>query len=271
MRTGIAAFHPAPLQVNFLGYPGTMGASYIDAIIADPILIPESQRGFYSETVLYLPDCYQPNDRQRSVAPSVPSRSEAALPETGFVFCCFNNNYKIAPEIFDVWMRLLNATPGSVLWLLQDNTTVAANLQREAQARGVSADRLVFAFRRTPAAHLARHALADLFLDTLPYNAHTTASDAVWTGLPLITCPGTTFQSRVAASILMAAGMPELVVGSLADYEALALKFSRDQGFMSGIRAKLSANRETCALFDIVRFTRNLEEVYVRMAGRELG
>ena len=269
MRTGIAAFHPAPAQVNFLGYPGTMGTPTIDYIIADPVLIPESQRGFYSETVLYLPDCYQPNDRQRVVAPSIPSRGEAGLPQSGFVFCCFNNNYKIGPEIFDIWMRLLGATPGSVLWLLQDNATAAANLRREAQARGVAADRLIFASRTTSAAHLARHALADLFLDTLPYNAHTTASDAVWMGLPLITCPGTSFQSRVAASILTAAGMPELIVGSLADYETLALKLASDRQFMSAIRKKLAANRETCALFDIQHFTRNLETIYARIAGRE--
>ena len=268
MRTGIVAFHPAPVQVNFLGYPGTMGAPTIDYIIADPVLIPESQRRFYSETVLYLPDCYQPNDRQRVAAPSVPSRGEAGLPQSGFVFCCFNNNYKIGPGIFDVWMRLLSATAGSVLWLLQDNATAAVNLRREAQARGVAADRLVFASRTTPAAHLARHALADLFLDTLPYNAHTTASDAVWMGLPLITCPGTSFQSRVAASILTAAGMPDLIVGSLADYEALALKFSRDRQFMSAIRKKIAANRETGALFEVGRFTRNLEDIYMRIAAR---
>jgi protein O-GlcNAc transferase len=266
MRTAIVAFHAAPRQVNFLGYPGTMAASYVDYIIADPTVIPESQRSFYTERTVYLPDCYQPNDRRRSVAPSVHSREEAGLPTSAFVFCCFNNNYKIGPEIFDIWMRLLNATPGSVLWLLQDNSSAAANLRREAVARGVSADRLIFAPRTNPAAHLARHSLADLFLDTLPYNAHTTASDSVWTGLPLITCPGTTFQSRVAASILAAAGMQELIADSLSDYEALALKLSRDRELMSRIRAKLAVNRETCTLFDIARFTRNLESAYVQIA-----
>lgn len=262
-RTGILARRPAPVQVNFLGYPGTMGAPYIDYLIADRMIVPESQSASYSEQVICLPDCYQPNDRSREPAETVPSRQSAGLPETGIVFCSFNNNYKITPEIFEIWMRLLRAVDDSVLWLLEDNKLAAANLRREAACRGVSEQRLVFAQRVPQAAHLARHALADLFLDTSPYNAHTTASDAVWMGLPIVTCPGHTFQSRVAASILAVAGAPELIAPSLTDYERLALGFARDPQLQARIRAKLADRRDASALFDIVRFTRNLEDVYV--------
>lgn len=269
-RTGILARRPAPVQVNFLGYPGTMGAAYADYLIADRIIIPQSQSGFYSEQIIWLPDCYQPNDHSRKPAETVTSRQSAGLPEAGFVFCSFNNNYKITPVIFDIWMRLLRAVDGSVLWLLQDNAFAAANLRREAEWRGVSNERLVFARRVPQPAHLARHALADLFLDTNPYNAHTTASDAIWMGLPLLTCPGNTFQSRVAASILTAAGVPELIAPSLAAYEALALDLARDPQSLSRIRGKLAGNRESCALFDIARFTRNLEAAYITMINGRL-
>ena len=265
MRTGILAFRPAPVQVNFLGYPGTMGSPYVDYIIADPVLIPESQQAHYSEKIVYLADCYQPNDHSRMVSARSASRNETGLPESAFVFCCFNNNYKITPEIFAIWMRLLRATEGSVLWLLQDSPAAAANLRREAEAHGISPDRLIFASRTTPDLHLARHRLADLFLDTLPYNAHTTASDALWMGLPLITCAGNSFQSRVAASILTAAGLPELIAPTLADYETMALRLCRDPESMAHTRARLAANRNTCALFDISRFTRNLESAFLRM------
>jgi protein O-GlcNAc transferase len=260
-RTGILARRPAPVQVNFLGYPGTMGASYINYLIADRIIVPQSS-DFYSEQILFLADCYQPNDHSRQSADAMPSRESAGLPETGFVFCCFNNNYKITPQIFGIWMRLLRAVDGSVLWLLEDNRLAAANLRREAERRGVSEQRLVFAQRLPQPAHLARHALADLFLDTSPYNAHTTASDSLWMGLPIVTCPGNSFQSRVAASILTAAGLPELIASSLADYEGLALGLARDPQTLSRIRAKLAGNRDSCPLFDIARFTRNLEDVY---------
>ena len=271
-RTGILARRPAPVQAGFLGYPGTMGAAYIDYLIADRIIIPQSQSGSYREQILYLPDCYQPNDRSRKPATAVPSRQSAGLPESGFVFCSFNNNYKITREIFDIWMRLLRAVDGSVLWLLEDNRLAAANLRCEAARRGVSGQRLVFAQRVPQPAHLARHALAGLFLDTRPYNAHTTASDALWMGSPVVTCPGNSFQSRVAASILTAAGVPELIAPSLAAYEALALSLARDPQSLSRIRAKLTENRETCALFDIARFTRSLEDAYLRMCnGRTRG
>lgn len=263
-RTGILAQRPAPVQVNYLGYPGSIGAPYIDWIIADRMVIPEPLQAQFSERVLYLPGCYQPNDRSRAAA-TVPSRRAAGLPDSGFVFCCFNNNYKITPEIFSVWMRLLRQTGNSVLWLLQDNAAAAANLRREAEARGVSASRLVFAPRVPQTEHLARLALAGLFLDTLPYNAHTTASDALWMGVPLVTCPGHTFQSRVAASILTAAGVPELIVPDLVEYEKLALRLAQNPDFLAGLRAELIANRDSCALFDIARFTRGFEAALLEM------
>ena len=192
-RTRIFAARPAPIQVNYLGFPGTMGAPYMDYIIADRVVIPEANAGHYTEKVVYLPHTYQPNDHMRRAAERMPTRAEAGLPEHGFVFACFNNSYKIAPEIFGIWMHLVRETPHSVLWLLADNPTAADNLRREAAARGIDAARLVFAPRVSPEDHLARHCLADLFLDTRPYNAHTTASDALWMGVPVLTCPGETF------------------------------------------------------------------------------
>ena len=210
-RPGILRWRPCPVQVNYLGYPGTMGADYIDYLIADPVVIPPGSEPFYSERVVRLPDCYQPNDRQRRIAVATPGRREAGLPENGFVFCCFNNNYKLTPDVFSLWMRLLHRVEGSVLWLLEDNAAAAANLRREAAARDIDPSRLVFAPRADLPDHLARHRLADLFLDTLPVNAHTTASDALWAGLPVLTCVGEAFAGRVAASLLRAAGLPELV------------------------------------------------------------
>jgi predicted O-linked N-acetylglucosamine transferase (SPINDLY family) len=268
-RTAILAQRPVPVQVNYLGYPGTMGAPYIDYIIADRIVIPEEHRVHYSEKVVYLPDAYQANDRKRRIADRTPTRAEAGLPEHGFVFASFNNTYKIGPEVFDVWMRLLRDVEGSVLWLLEDNSIAAAKLKRETHARGIAPERLVFAPRTQPDQHLARHRLADLFLDTLPYNAHTTASDALWMGLPLVTCPGSTFPGRVAASLLSAIGMPELVTASLADYEVLALKLAREPAALAAIKAKLAANRDTHPMFDTARFARYLESAYVTMWERQ--
>ena len=210
-RQGIFALRPCPIQVNYLGFPGTIGVDYVDYIIADPIVIPPEHRPFYTEKVVHLPETYQVNDRKRRIAERTPTRGEVGLPEAGFVFCCFNNNYKITPTVFDVWMRLLGQVAGSVLWLLEDNPTAARNLRREAQARGIAPERLVFAPRVRLDEHLARHRLADLFLDTLPCNAHTTASDALWAGLPILTALGSAFPGRVAASLLYAAGLPELV------------------------------------------------------------
>src|SRR5262249_33611108 len=191
-RPEILALRPAPIQVNYLGYPGTMGADFIDYIIADSVVLPFEHGSSYTEKIVHLPYCYQVNDRKREITIATQTRRAANLPETGFVFCCFNNNYKITREFFHVWMRLLKQIPGSVLWLLEDNATARHNLCREAEAREVSSSRLIFAGRLPMGQHLARHGLADLFLDTLPYNAHTTASDALWVGLPMITCMGDT-------------------------------------------------------------------------------
>lgn len=265
-RMGIFARRPAPVQVNYLGYPGTSGVPYMDYVVADKLVIPPEQQSYYSEKVAYLPDCYQPNDNKRAIAAETPSRSSMGLPETAFVFCSFNKCYKITPQIFGIWMRLLEAVEGSVLWLLkpEDNAAVA-NLCQEAEARGVAPGRLVFAPRMKPEDHLARHAQADLFLDTLPCNAHTTASDALWAGLPVLTCAGRTFAGRVAASIVTSAGLPELVTHSLADYEALALKLAHNPAELGAIRAKLGKNRDNCPLFDTQRYTRNLEAAYAEM------
>ncbi len=264
-RSEIAAFRPAPIQVNFVGYPGTMGADFIDYVIADPITLPMDQQAFYDEQIVHLPDCYQPNDSRRRIADKTPSRAECGLPERGFVFCCFNNSYKITPKFFAIWMRLLAGVPGSVLWLFGANELVRGNLQNEAKRAGIDPARLVFAPRTGVAEHLARQRLADLFLDTLPYNAHTTTSDALWVGLPVVTVIGETFAGRVAASLLHAVGLPELVTHSLPDYEALALRLACDPARLADIRRKLHANRLTHPLFDCARYTRHLEAAFARM------
>jgi len=258
-RTAIFARRAAPIQVSWLGYPGTMGASYIDYLIADPKVLPESIQSSFREKIVWLPDCYQPNDAARAIAPAAPGRKQFGLPEAGFVFCCFNNNYKILPALFRIWMRLLQQLPGSVLWLFRDNEFAARNLRVEAEARGIGPQRLVFAERLPQSDHLARHLLADLFLDTLPYNAHTTASDALWAGLPVLTCPGEAFQGRVAASLLCATGLPELIASSLEGYEAMALELARNPQKLQSLRQKLQAQRNSCVLFNTVRYTRNFE------------
>jgi predicted O-linked N-acetylglucosamine transferase (SPINDLY family) len=267
-RTGILRFRPAPVQVNYLGFPGTMGAPHIDYILADRTLIPEQDRKFYSEQVVYLPDAYQANDSRREVADRNFSRPELGLPEDGFVFCCFNNNFKITSEFFAVWTRLLAATPKSVLWLLEDNASVVRNLRARAAAQGIAPERLIFAPRASPAEHLARQRKADLFLDTLPYSAHTTASDALFVGLPLLTCLGTTFAGRVAASLLTAVGVPELVARSLDEYEALAKRLAHDPAALRAIREKLAANAKSYPLFDTARITRALEAAFTTMRER---
>jgi predicted O-linked N-acetylglucosamine transferase (SPINDLY family) len=264
-RPGILAARPAPTQVNYLGFPGTMAAPYMDYLIADRIAIPESEQRHYGETIMYLPDTYLPLDASRGIA-NRPGRREAGLPETGFVFASFNNSYKFSPELFDIWMRLLHAVEGSVLWLSTPNPAAARNLMREAESRGGAAGRLIFApFLARSDEHLARVGLADLFLDTLPYNAHATCADALLAGLPVLTCKGGTFAGRVAASLLNAAGLPELATESLADYEALALRLAREPARLAGLRAKLAASRATHPLFDTARFTRHLEAAYVQM------
>jgi len=259
------ARRPAPIQVNYLGYPATMGMSTIDYIVADPIVVPREEQKFYAEKVVYLPDCYQVNDSKRPIAPQTPLRSECGLPEEGFVFCCFNRPEKITPAIFEIWMRLLAAVPGSSLWLFERNAMVAENLRREAQARGVDPSRIVFAPRLPLAKHLARHRLADLFLDTLPYNAHTTMSDALWAGLPALTCTGSTFAGRVGTSLLRAIGLPELITTSLPEYEARALALAKSPTELATLRQKLAENRMTTPLFDSRRFTRNIENAYEQM------
>jgi protein O-GlcNAc transferase len=267
-RTGIFSYRAAAVQVQYLGFPATMGAGYIDYIIADPVVIPPEAAGYYSENVVYLPDSYQANDRHRPTAASVPTRIEQGLPVDGFVFCCFNNNCKITPEMFDRWMRILRCVEGSVLWLFEDNQDAGANLQVAAEAKGVAPQRLVFAKRVPLADHMARHRLADLFLDTRPYNAHTTASDALWAGLPVLTQIGDTFAGRVAASLLHAISVPELVTTTPEEYEALAVGLATHPERLQSIRSKLDANRLITPLFDTARFTRHLEAAYRAMHGR---
>ncbi len=263
--------HLFTILTDWLGFPGTMATPLVDYLITDPVVTPLTLAADYDEKFAYLPHTYQPNDRQRPVGP-VPSRAACGLPETGVVFCCFNNTYKITPALFDLWCRLLTQVPGSVLWLLEANMEARDNLLREAQARGVDAARLVFAPKADIAAHLARLSLADLVLDTLPYNAHTTASDALWVGVPVVTCPGDTFAARVAASLLTAAGMTETIAGSLGEYEAIARALAQDPVARQALRQRLVAARSTCPLFDAARFARDLEALFGRMqAGRLQG
>jgi len=264
-RPQISAYRPAPVQVSYLGYPATMGAEFIDYIIVDPIAVPESEQPFFSERLVHLPGSYQVNDSKREGASAPTSRQDWGLPEAGVVFCSFNNSYKISPAFFDIWMRLLRSVPGSVLWLLEANVLVKDNLCSEAETRGVEAERLIFAPRIASADHLGRHLHADLFLDTLPCNAHTTASDALRAGLPVLTCSGDTFAGRVAASLLAAASMPELIAPSLEEYEHMALTLARDPQRLIALRQKLAVNRDGSALFDLEKFTGNIEAAYARM------
>jgi len=260
-RPRILAYRPAPIQINWLGYPGTMGADFIDAILVDPVVAPPEDQLFYDERLIRLPDCYQPNDSQRPITVP-PSRQACGLPEQGVVFCCFNNSFKLIPVFFDLWALLLAQVPGSVLWLLGANPLVEANLRAQASARGLDPDRLVFAPRLPLAEHLARYQVADLFLDVTPYNAHTTASDALWAGLPVLTLCGTTFAGRVAASLLHAVGMPELITNSLAEYEALALALAQDPERRAALRHRLEQGRATAPLFDSHRFTAAIEAAF---------
>jgi predicted O-linked N-acetylglucosamine transferase (SPINDLY family) len=247
-----------------------MGAGYIDYILADPTVIPEDQCAFYAEQVAWLPGSYQINDDKRPTAENTPTRRECGLPDAAFVYCCFNNTYKIALDLFDIWMRLLRTTDNSVLWLLESNSSTAArlcrdNLRREAAQRDVASERLVFAERLSAPEHLARHRLADLFLDTLPYNAHTTASDALWAGLPVLTCLGDTFAGRVAGSLLKAISLDELVTGSLREYEAMALRLAREPAYLASLKDRLVRNRNSAVLFDTKRTTRQIETAYTMM------
>jgi predicted O-linked N-acetylglucosamine transferase (SPINDLY family) len=265
-RPGIFAHRAAPIQVLYLGYPATSGAHFIDYVLADETVLPFDQQPFFAEKIVHLPGCYHANDTARQISPDTPSRRELSLPDEGAVFCCFNKSFKISAPVFDVWMRLLARLPDSVLWLAETNDAARANLRREAAARGIDPQRLIFApYAGRIEDHLARHRAADLFLDTLPYNAHSTACDALWSGLPVVTCAGTAFAGRVGASMLKAAGLPELVTVSLEDYEALALKLATDRDYLSSIQRKLADNRPTCALFDGDRFRRGIESAYETM------
>jgi protein O-GlcNAc transferase len=269
-RPGILARRPAPIQVNYLAYPGSMAAPYIDYLIADEVVIPRYALAAHAEKVVYLPDSYLVNDATRAVADATPTRAEAGLPGNGFVFCCFNNPFKITPQAFDIWMRLLRQVDGSVLWLIEGNATARRNLQREASARGVNPDRVVFAPRLPNAAHLARHRLVQLFLDTLPCNAHTTASDALWMGVPVVTCLGTTFAGRVAASLLHAVGLPELVTRSPEEYEALAMRLANDAEALARLQRRLALQRERSTLFDTDATRRAIEAAFSAMWARHL-
>lgn len=268
-RAGIFACRAAPLQVSYLGYPGTMGVDYIDYLIADPTLIPPESRGHYAEKIAYLPHSYQVNDSRRKISDKTFCRDELGLPASGFVFCCMNNSYKISPATFEGWMRILHRVTNSVLWLLEDNPEATVNLRRVAEKSGIDPHRLVFAQRVPLPEHLARQRAADLFIDTLPYNAHTTASDALWVGLPVLTCTGEAFASRVAASLLNAVGMAELVTSTQQAYEDLAVELACQPDRLKVIRGKLAANRLTFPLFDTPLFTRHIENVFLQMIERQ--
>lgn len=266
-RPQILAYRPAPIQVNYLGYPATMGADFIDYILADAVVAPMEHQAQYAERLVHLPHCYQPNDGQRKISNEHITRANFGLPDDAFVFCSFNNSYKLNSTTFDAWMRLLANVPGSVLWLLIPHGLGRDNLRREAAARSLDPDRLVFAERLPVAQHLARHKLADLFLDSLPCNAHTTTSDALWAGLPVLTCMGDTFSGRVAASLLRSMNLPELVTGSLDEYERIALALAQDSSRLESIRRKIADQRDVSPLFDSARYTRNLEQAFETMVG----
>lgn len=272
-RPGILAHRPAALQVNYLGYPATMGATFIDYMIGDPVVAPPGHQPDYTERLIQMPHSYQPNDRRRGgcrdpQTVSRETRDRHGLPQDGFVFCCLNGSQKLNPAMFDIWMRLLAATPGSVLWLLAPNERAASNLRREAGARGIAPERLVFAPKVSFDEHLARMGLADLFLDTLPCGGHTTASEALWAGVPVLTCLGETFAGRVAASLLTALGLPDLVAPDLVAYEALALRLARHGDHLDELRRRLAAARDTAPLFDTPAYTRAFEEALSRMVAR---
>ncbi len=269
MRMGVFALTPAPIQVNYLGFPGTLGAEYMDYILADGVLVPDGEDRFYDEKVVRLPNSYQVNDDKRALVAAA-ARADHGLPANAFVFCHFNYGYKITPGLFACWMRILKQAEGSRLWLLAGDPLLVQNLKAQAERQGVDPQRLIFAPPLPLDAHLARMTLGDLFLDSLPCNAHTTASDALWTGLPILTCRGTAFSGRVAASLLQAVGLPELVTDSLADYENLALALARDPVLLQHYRDRLKENRRKAPLFDTARTTRQIEAAYETMMARRL-
>ncbi|TAN48282.1 MAG: glycosyltransferase [Methylococcaceae bacterium] len=266
-RPDILSYKPAPVQVTYLGYPGTTALPAVDYVIVDKFLLPEELARFFSEKPLYMPHCFQINDRRRAVG-ATPTRADCGLPEQAFVFCSFNNNYKFTSEVFAAWMRILQRVPDSVLWLLADNEWARANLCRSAEQHGVDPQRLIFAPRVLPLEYLARFRCADLFLDTYPFNAGTTASDALWAGLPLLTYTGRTFSSRMAGSILTAIGLPELITDNLADYEEKAVSLANDRARVGALKSHIEQHRDTCTLFDSPRFVKDLEDHFERIAVR---
>jgi protein O-GlcNAc transferase len=269
-RLDLFAKRLAPIQASYLGYAGTSGSSFIDYLIADKTVCPPESLPHYSEKLVWLPQCFMPHDNAQPISDRAFTRAEFGLPESGFVFCCFNNHYKLNPTTFDVWMRLLKSIPGSVIWLSDAPSEVKDNLSREAKNRGVEASRIVYAPRMPDMAeHLARYRLADLFIDTFPYNAHTTACDALWAGVPVLTYAGRSFASRVAASLLQSVGPPELITHSLQDYEALALALARDPQRLAALRERLAANRLSSPLFDTPALARHMEAAFSSMVDRQ--
>jgi predicted O-linked N-acetylglucosamine transferase (SPINDLY family) len=254
--------------MNYLGFPGSMGAPYIDYIVADGYIIPEEFSVNYTEQILRLPHCYQPNDNLRVIASTPQSRADHGLPDEAIVLCSFNNNYKITPTVFDIWMRMLKQFPQAVLWLLKDTPTAEKNLRAEAHARGVDPARLIFAKRLKPEEHLARHVCADLFLDTYPCNAHTTASDALYAGLPLVTCSGNSFASRVAGSLLTTIGLPELITNNLHDYEQKTVELISKPALLAEIKNRLQKNKKNTPLFDTQLYTRDWEQLLLQVHQR---
>jgi predicted O-linked N-acetylglucosamine transferase (SPINDLY family) len=261
-RTGIFSQKRMPIQAHYLGYIGTMGLDYFDYIVADKTVLPESNKDYLSEKIIYLPNSFQANDSTRQISDKSFTKEELGLPVDGFIFCCFNNNYKIVPQTFSAWMRILKATKGSVLWLFEDSPQVARNLAKEASQRGIDPNRLIFAKHLPRADYMARYKVADLFLDTLPYNAGTTASDALWVGLPVLTCMGNSFAGRMAASLLTNIGLPELITRSLQEYESLAIELATNPDKLTQIKTKLAENRLTTPLFDTPLFTKHIEAAY---------
>ena len=261
------ARRPCDIQVSWLGYPGTSGTTFIDYLIADPYIVRTGEESTCSERVVRMPHGYQPNDRKRLIGEPL-SRQAYGLPEVGFVFCCFNQTYKITPEVFAIWLRMLDQVPGSVLWLVDGGDAARDNLLQVAQAQGVARERLVFAPRCPYSAHLARYRVADLALDTFPYTSHTTLNDALWCGCPAVGLVGDTFPARVSGSVLSAAGLAELIATTLYDYERLALSLANDAARLQQVRAKLDLARGTAAQFDAVRFTADLEQLFLELVAR---